>query len=78
MSNQVSSIAFLEAIERERRAWDALQHPSQQKIQDGQTLYAAWALAVAGANLEAERFLKASRCRRRALNPDRATPWSGD
>ncbi|HWP10958.1 MAG TPA: hypothetical protein VNN06_04000 [Ramlibacter sp.] len=69
MSDQVTPMnAFLEAIERERRAWDALQHPSAGLPQDNQRLYAAWAHAVSSANVEAERFLKANRSRRRGLS----------
>ena len=70
MSDHVTPMnAFFEAIERERRAWDALQHPSAGMLQqDCQRLYAAWAHAVSSANLEAERFRKANRSRRRPLS----------
>ena len=68
MSDQVNPSAFLEAIERERRAWDALQHPAAGNTQDDQTLYAAWAHAVSTANQEAERFVRANRHRRHELN----------
>ena len=75
MSDQVSPLnAFFEAIERERLAWDALQNPPAGMPQDNQTLYAAWAQAVSSANVEAERFLKANRSRRRALSRG-PQPW---
>lgn len=57
---------FLQAIERERRAWDALQNPPHGTPPDTQPLYAAWVIAVNSANLKAERFLQANRSRRRA------------
>jgi hypothetical protein len=56
---------FLEAIECERRAWNALQHPPYGLPQDIQALYAAWVQAVSRANMEGERFLQKSRARRR-------------
>jgi hypothetical protein len=62
MSDQVNPIKILrEAIEQERRAWDALQHTPHGQAQDRQSLYAAWAHAVSSANREAERYVKASR-----------------
>lgn len=57
---------FLEAIERERRAWSALQHPPHGMPQDNQALYAAWVQAAGRANVEGERFFRKSRARRRA------------
>lgn len=57
---------FLEAIECERRAWNALQSPPHGMPQDSQALYAAWVQAVSIANVEGERFFQKSRARRRA------------
>ena len=43
MSDQVNPMTdFLDAIERERRAWDALQQHPNGASPDSQTLHAAW------------------------------------
>jgi hypothetical protein len=66
MSNQVDPLKdFLDAIERERRAWDALQKHPNSTSPDTQPLHAAWVIAVNSANMHAERFLQANRSRRR-------------
>jgi len=61
MSGQVNPMSsFLQAIERERKAWDALQHPPSGTPANAQSLHAAWVQAVNAANEEAERFLQAN------------------
>ncbi len=82
MSAQVDPMNdFLQAIERERRAWDALQAPAPGMPEARQALYADWVCAVNTANLEAERFLQASRSRRaqaaRPSNPGASAACPG-
>jgi hypothetical protein len=57
---------LLDAIECERRAWNALQNPPNEVRQGGQALYAAWAHAVSSATVKAERFIQASQSRQGA------------
>jgi hypothetical protein len=54
---------LLDAIECERRAWNALQNPPSEVRQGDQALYAAWAHAVSSATVEAERLIQASQSR---------------
>jgi len=69
MQDQVDMNVFLQAIEREREAWNALQHPPLGVPKDNQLLYAAWVHAVTNASVEAERFLQASKSRRQERIP---------
>lgn len=48
---------YLEAIQRERQTWDALQKSPRGTADTSQQLYGAWVEAVSSATRKAERFL---------------------